>query len=312
LLSCAKNSVKILIGRKTYFTPRDVFFKLLVRQLIGYRPINKVTCDGFTGEGAGSQTLMMMNAINFARVCGLTYVHTPFKAIAHADRPMEEWVAGWEKLFNLGAGELVCDAHDRDVVNFAYNFPDLIRCFGVHDLVRVFTSTIPEFKRKYYTNKPPRANDVLTIAIHVRRGDVSTTRADMWTSTEIVLKTTAKAKSIVESYGLSCRIHVFSQGNGTEFSGLRQLGAELFLNVDAIRTMQELIESDVLIMAKSSFSYLAAILCDGIKVYEPCDYYPLDGWVVREPDGDFDTHRFERQLHNLRGSKLQHNAHSWS
>src|SRR5439155_5467487 len=74
LVSCAKNCVKIVIGRKTYFDPRVVFFIVYVRQLIARRPIRKITCDGFTEEGAGSQALMIMNAISFARACGLTYV----------------------------------------------------------------------------------------------------------------------------------------------------------------------------------------------------------------------------------------------
>jgi hypothetical protein len=64
----------------------------------------------------------MMNAISFARACGLTYVHTPFKVIAHADRPMEEWVAGWETLFNLGDGELVCNPDDPTVGQLRLQF----------------------------------------------------------------------------------------------------------------------------------------------------------------------------------------------
>jgi hypothetical protein len=47
-----------------------------------------------------------MWAINFARICGLTYVHTPFNRIWHADRPMREWVDAWEAHFNLGLGEV--------------------------------------------------------------------------------------------------------------------------------------------------------------------------------------------------------------
>jgi hypothetical protein len=73
---------------------------------------------------------MVMNAINFARAFGLSYVHSPFTAIQHADRPMKEWVAAWEALFNLGAGEGVYDIRTRDAVNFSYNFNDLDRCFG--------------------------------------------------------------------------------------------------------------------------------------------------------------------------------------
>jgi hypothetical protein len=103
---------------------------------------------------------MVMNAINFARAFDLTYVHSPFTIIQHAERPMEKWVAAWEALFNLGAGEAVCDIHMLDAVNFSYNFNDLDRCFGWRsrgdELAHRFKAIIPEFRRKYYLNKSPR------------------------------------------------------------------------------------------------------------------------------------------------------------
>ena len=93
-----------------------------VSHLTGFQPIRKITCPGLRSEGAGSQALMIMNAINFARSFGLTYVHTPFTFIQHAQRPMEEWVTAWETLFNLGAGEAVCDSERHEAVNFCHNF----------------------------------------------------------------------------------------------------------------------------------------------------------------------------------------------
>ena len=54
-------------------------------------------------QGAAAQALIRMNAIAFARTSGFDYVHTPFSEIAHADRPIGEWVSAWESLFNLGA-----------------------------------------------------------------------------------------------------------------------------------------------------------------------------------------------------------------
>jgi hypothetical protein len=58
------------------------------------------------------------------------------------------------------------------------------------------------------------------------------------------------------------------------------LDAELFLDADAIWTMLEMIEADVLIMAKGSFSYVAALISDGIKLCEPCGEPWNSGWNV--------------------------------
>jgi len=75
-------------------------------------------------------------------------------------------------------------------------------------------------------------------------------------------------------------------------------GTEFFLDMDPIWSMQELIEADILIMAKSSFSYVAALISEGIKIYDPpcLDYPPLSSWLILDPNGEFDCAAFERQL----------------
>ena len=83
-----KNRIKILMGRKPYFDERGLFLWQYLLHLTGLRPIRKITCVGLKMEGPGSQALMIMNAINFAFSSGLTYVHTPFTQIRHADRPI--------------------------------------------------------------------------------------------------------------------------------------------------------------------------------------------------------------------------------
>ena len=306
--SCVKNCVKVLIGRKPYFTYEDVFFRLYLRQLLWRQPIRKVTCIGFTGEGPGSQALMMMHAIAFARTANLTYVHTPFAEISDADRPMREWVNAWEAHFNLGMGEIVTDGDTREIVNFAYNFSDLLPLFGVDDLTRTLNATIPEFRRKYYSNKSPRKNDAITVWVQVRRGDVTPDRyPHRWTSTSFIAETIAKVRAVLDAHCIKYKICVFSQGDYADIAELDVSDTEIFLGADAIWSMQEAIEADILIMAKSSFSYVSALISDGIKIYEPCGYPPLNNWVIHSPNGEFDSATFEHQLERL----IEHRAVNW-
>ena len=51
--------------------------------------------------------------------------------------------------------------------------------------------------------------------------------------------------------------------------------------------MQELIEADVLIMAKGTFSYVAAALSDGIKLYDPWPLRPMTNWLKSSPEWRF-------------------------
>jgi hypothetical protein len=266
-----------------------------------------------------------MWAINFARACGLTYVHTPFNRILHADRPMQEWLDAWEAHFNFGLGEEAADlmtlptgsttaeipllADNREIVNFFYNSGDLLRLFGLSDddLTRMFDATIPEFRRKYYSNKSPRGNEVLTVCVHVRRGDTladgsRTDRLinrDMWTGTSVIAETVAKVRAVLDAHCIKYKICVFSQRDkdNTDLAELDASDTEFFLDADPIWSMREIIEADILIMAKSSFSYVSGLLSDGIKIYEPwLGYPPLSSWVIRDPNGEFDCTAFERQL----------------
>jgi hypothetical protein len=318
-----KNCIKVLIGRNPYFDEHGLFLRQYVLHLTGLRPIRKITCTGLRSEGAGSQALMIMNAINFARSFGLTYLHTPFTHIHHAERPMQEWVKAWETLFNLSAGEIVCDVEKHKVVNYCYNFTDLELLFGVpfrkEEMADRFKALLPEFRRKYYLNKSPRMTDEVTVAVHVRRGDAKPDNPDYFTSNETILRTIDSVKSILVAQNLKHRIRIFSQGHRADFAEFLLPGVELFLDGDAVWTMQELIEADILIVAKGCFSYYAALISDGIKLFEPLilsgdDYLsswkwrsvpPTESWVPCLPDGSFDRAAFERQLFLVIQTKLQ-------
>jgi hypothetical protein len=244
---------------------------------------------------------MTMRAIVFARASGLTYIHTPFTVIAHADRPMSEWADAWEKHFNLGFGEAARNGDDREIANF-YHFQDLLPLFEAADLTEAFHAAIPDFRRKYYSNKSPRKNAVLTVCAHLRRGDVTPTRADidMWTGNALTARIIGNVRGSLDAHGVNYRICVLSQGKIDDFSELNSLGIEFFLDADPIWTMQEAIEADILIIPRRScFSYVAGILSDGITLLEEGGYPPIRGWVTYRQDGELDCADFEGKLRQL-------------
>ncbi len=324
-----KNCVKPLIGRKFYRDERLVFFRQYILHRLGVRRIWAVTCaTSSTREGAGSLASLTTCTINFARVSGLAYLHTPLSIVGHADRPMEQWAAAWETLFNLGAGEEPCNGRRRGVIDAGYyTLSNLDLCFGLRhrkrELADSFRALIPEFRRKYYLNKSPRTTGEIAVAVHIRRGDVSAdTVPQMYTSTDKILSLAGEVKSILDSRGKAFSMRVYSEGNLADFAELSSLGAEFFLDADPIWTMQELIEADILIVAKGNFSYYAGVISDGIKIYEPhifgsangilqlpnagipaCPlawsqaiFSELDDWLPCQSDGSFDHASFERQL----------------
>ena len=125
----------------------------------------------------------------------------------------------------------------------------------------------------------------------------------MWTSTPFIAETIAKIRAVLDARGIKYKIGISSQGEYADVAELDVPGAEMFLNSDPIWNMQKAIESDILVMAKSTFSYVSAVISDGVKVYERCGYPPLSDWVIRGPNGEFDSAAFEHQLQRRIESK---------
>jgi hypothetical protein len=115
----------------------------------------------------------------------------------------------------------------------------------------------------------------------------------------VIGQTLKLVKQIIETHGMRYEMRIFSQGDSRDFMDLEALGAHLVIDSDPIYTMHELVGADVLIMAKSTFSYVAGLLSDGISIYEPCAYPPMASWLVRGNDGTFNVDDFARQLHCL-------------
>jgi hypothetical protein len=323
---------RVLIGRKPRLDERRLFHWQIVLHLTGIRTLDKITCRPLSCEGPGSQVISVMNAINFARCAGLVYVHTPFSEIQHRDRAMRDWAAAWETLFNLGASELACDTGRLEVLNHCHNGvpPELWlgwdhRCDEIH---QNFNAMIPEFRRKYYLNKSPRQNEKLTVAVHARRGwDMGSPSASSRSrAAKSILRAITLVKNILDSHAIQHSFNIYSEGGRADFadfctpeiqiskyrvgrhargrtddvSDLSLPNGESVLDIDAISAMQEMVEADVLLVGASSFSYCAAVISDGIKLFGSVHERPwIDGSLLCSDDGSFDTAAFDRQLSPL-------------
>ena len=95
------------------------------------------------------------------------------------------------------------------------------------------------------------------------------------------------------------RIRLFSQGSVEDFRCFAEQGCELCLNLPALETFQELVAADVLVMARSCFSFVAALLGEGVKLYDPFEQAPLSEWIRLDPaTGTFDAARFRLALND--------------
>jgi hypothetical protein len=267
-------------------------------------------------DGAGSQAQALMSAICFARAHCLPYIHRPFETIAHAEFDMPAWVRAWEEYFNLGAGERSLATERLPIIkleNLKLSPPatptivtaDHYLHFCNRD-PNAWERVLPELRAKFWHNKKKEARpgDV-RIAIHMRRGDVSAGDkkvANNFTPNATFVNTLTQLKSLLAARGKDADVEIFSQGTPAMFADLTALGARLRLDEPALDTHRALIDADILVMSKGAFSYTAGVLHDGVTLYDPQKYRPLQGWIARASDGSFDDMAVAQRLDALLAS----------
>ncbi|RTL69287.1 MAG: hypothetical protein EKK41_14115 [Hyphomicrobiales bacterium] len=256
-------------------------------------------------DGAGAQATAKMSAMALARHYGLTYVHTPFQTMEHAENGSPAlWAAAWENIFNLGNGELSADACGLPQVGIEefignrlwWNKP----CLLAAGHYARFTDSHPEayariseeLRAKYRrTRTEHQAHREIVVCAHLRRGDVSAAdpdtanRAPDYVS---FLNCLRQVQGALAATGLAVRTKIISQGDARGLELLQAMGCELNLNTPAIDSFHQMVDADVLVMGRSSFSFAAALLGEGLRIYDPCARAPVPGWLVRSPEGFVD------------------------
>jgi hypothetical protein len=268
----------------------------------------RITCAG-RDDGFGRQAMARISGLNFAKAFGATYVDTPFTAIGHAPGDMGAWVDAWEKRFNFGKGEVSIGSDDFQIVDYSdylrhgHEITDKVvlrfqQCFWLgRRFPDSFEDIADSLREKFGVTPRVRTEKQIVVAVHVRRGDVGKNRnALRFTPNRKIVRAIECLREVLDELGVKGTFQVHSQGDPEDFAEFSQIGCELYLDTDAILTMQMLVEADVLLMAKSSFSYLAAIINDGVKIYEPMFDPPLSSWIVRRRDGSFDQKRAKESL----------------
>lgn len=260
-----------------------------------------VTCTG-RNVGAGAQVQSVMSTILFARAHGYNYFHTPFKSMELApDGDEVAWARAWELSTNLGENELssseVFFLKNKSIdsctkvrwqpltlfyVQHCHEYAD--RYPDKYELV------LPEFRRRYakgkrnFTYREP--TDQLHVAIHIRRGDVlAKAQAERLTDNSKIENLVRSIQAAFENASLHYQLHIISEGKKSDFGSLCDIQARWHLNSCAIEAFDRLVQADVLVTAKSSFSYVAALLNPRIIIYEPFWHTPMTHWNTINDEG---------------------------
>ncbi len=279
----------------------------------------KITARGKT-DGAGAQANACMSAIAFAKANGLQYVHTPLRSVAHAEGDPDAWTARWEAFFGLGAGETTADAIPEAKLVGLKTFLDnralwkrsdiILHAEHFHDFCNlqpdVYVPVLPEIRSKFCNANAgsflPKSEAGLVMAVHIRRGDMSLTDAETasrFTDDQAILATIRQCHKAAADLELPCRIDIYSEGRPEDFSAFADIGAHLKIGLDPFQTVLNLAQSDILITAKSSFSFVAGLLSDRIKIYEPFWTRPPSDWISLNASGQIDAAGLRQRLQDI-------------
>jgi hypothetical protein len=230
------------------------------------------------GDGIGSQLLAKISTMLYAKRNNMTYVHAPFTRCRRHPDP-NPVIA--EKFFNLGYGELkISDVKNKvNIVNdcnFFAKKPD-----EYEDIIDLIKERYRMSEKQCFYDR-----NVVNVAFHVRRGDVGSSNK-RYTKSEDVLVIRDKLFKLDRKLDRKLRFHLFSEGSNDNFKEFPDF--ELHLDDGVLETFHHLVMADIFVMAKSSFSYSAALYSNGVKICEPCcgfgnhrEYAPMNGWIVRD------------------------------
>ena len=151
-------------------------------------------------------------------------------------------------------------------------------------------------------NKTPHFStkkNVVNIAVHVRRGD-STNNKRRFVGHQYFVNVLDSITKYLESQSREYSIQLYSEGKPEDLPEFRKYNNLTYrLNDDHFDTLHHMVCADILVMSKSTFSYLPALLnAGGIIVYKPfwlLPPKPLESeWLIADQDGHLTTQQTQQ------------------
>lgn len=258
-----------------------------------------------TLEGAGAQFQRVLALLGICKVHNLKYIHKKL-TIGHNYDKDSEWHDKWNDLFNIQkishhpiyiSNVLKIDQLHPSDINYISLHKDAL--YSIEQPFRVVDAD-PNLYYKAVQNDAIKAYDECNvlrplhlysktrtnIAIHIRVinshddehefKNYENLKGRFEITPEHYLQLIAKLKSDYPNHN----INIFTQTNiFIKYKELTDLpNVNIHIDTDAIDSFHHMCKADVLVIAKSSFSYLAGLYNKNKVLYIPFHHPPLDTW----------------------------------
>lgn len=213
-------------------------------------------------DGFGAQYQAILSGIAYCNYMNYKYIHTPFSRMSH-----NENITNLNQFIGIPpSNETQIDIIEKCCgdVHFSKN-PDIYYTPEVLTMIRTYY---------YSTNKPNIQNP--DIAIHIRRGDVKENNEKRFTNNDQYKQIISFLLKTYPNYNIT----IFSEGKKEDFNDFINERIYFQLNTDIEETFHSLVSAKILVTAKSSFSYCAALLNNNDIYYLPFWHNPLKHWKL--------------------------------
>jgi hypothetical protein len=248
------------------------------------------TCLGKT-DGGGAQVHAIASVAAFAEYVGAQFVHSPLRHVEHCppNLSMADFCQQWESVVSLFAfpsatGEKFTSYQvPTETLKFFKDVAMLktrgrLICLPHAHFLTDYIPGIYELLRPY--SRPPLkpSNQCLQIAVHVRRGDVGPCgrNSERYSPDEVIRH---QIETVREQCGAKSQVTIVTEDPEPGF--IRMFAdCTVVTHENPLEALALLIDADVLVMAKSSFSFVAGLLSKGRVYYSDFWSSPQPSWSV--------------------------------
>jgi hypothetical protein len=242
-------------------------------------------------DGFGAQIQRILSIYILSKIFNLNYFHSNIilnrniDGLSLKDITDESYLEKFNNLFiELNNNSIIefneeirMNVFDIDQINLIISkqidFNVLIRICGCHDYIDNNSTILDKFIPHSLSWIDSKLNEHLNIAVHIRRGDVSTQHVDRYVYIDFYIDIINNLTNILSGYLFEYNIYCDSITSDEMNELIMKCSTSkmtFHINTDVIQTFMAFVNCDILIAGKSSFSYAASFLRQkGIILYIP-------------------------------------------
>ena len=247
-------------------------------------------------DGGCAQIQRIIGIFCIAKHYKLEYIHSNLIDIEHRYRDKIDFLQKYNQIFDFKNHRKINDVDlnqtkivtlnqiDEIFINQNRNSNILVKISYPYNLTDKFPDLYNYiFEYSFFDNPFRSCIDEIIIGVHIRRGDVvKPENKNRYLSDDYYLTIIDK---IIERnlQNQKFKIYIYSEkGHNYNFDKFKYLSnVEIKLDYDDIETLKELSYSNILIMSKSSYSYVAGLLNkNGMIVYCPFWHNKKSNWII--------------------------------